>query len=57
MDCYLYGLSTIFFRNLANKVVDENNMADLLFDRQNLLIWESECNNNEVVIAALAKSL
>ncbi|CAD8199476.1 unnamed protein product [Paramecium octaurelia] len=57
MDCCLYGLSTIFFRNLANLVVDENDLATLLYDRENLLIWETECNNNEVVISALAKSL
>ncbi|CAK61057.1 unnamed protein product (macronuclear) [Paramecium tetraurelia] len=57
IDCCLYGLSTIFFRNLADQVVDENNLAELLYDRENLLIWETECNNNEVVISALAKSL
>lgn len=26
-------------------------------DRINLLIWETECNNNEVIIATLAKYL
>lgn len=57
MDCCLYGLSTIFFRNLANQAVDDNNLAGLLLDRENLLMWETECNNNEVVISALAKTL
>ncbi|CAD8205585.1 unnamed protein product [Paramecium pentaurelia] len=57
MDCCLYGLSTIFFRNLANQSIDDNNLAELILDRENLLIWETECNNNEVVISALAKTL
>ncbi|CAD8116176.1 unnamed protein product [Paramecium sonneborni] len=57
IDCCLYGLSIIFFRNLANQAVDENKFADLIPDRVNLLIWETECNNNEAVILALAKTL
>jgi ubiquitin thioesterase protein OTUB2 len=32
-------------------------MKEALFDRENLLIWEKECNSNEIVIEALAKYL
>jgi hypothetical protein len=56
-DGVFYGLSTIFFRNLANYVVEFSEMKEALFDRENLLIWEKECNSNEIVIEALAKYL
>lgn len=32
-------------------------MKDLVEDRINLLTWESECNNNEIIIATLARYL
>ncbi|CAD8207047.1 unnamed protein product [Paramecium pentaurelia] len=57
IDGYLYGLSTIFFRNYSNYIVDLSINKDAVYDRENLLKWEEECNSNEVVIAELAKQL
>ncbi|CAD8108147.1 unnamed protein product [Paramecium primaurelia] len=57
IDGYLYGLSTIFFRNYSNQIVDLSINKDAVFDREKLLKWEEECNSNEVVIAELAKQL
>ncbi|CAK61034.1 unnamed protein product (macronuclear) [Paramecium tetraurelia] len=57
IDGCFYGLSTIFFRNLAQKVVDLDEIASNTFGTQNLLLWETECNENEIVIAAFAKYL
>ncbi|CAD8124003.1 unnamed protein product [Paramecium sonneborni] len=57
VDGCLYGLSTIFFRNYSNQVVDFSENKDAVYDRVNLLNWEEECNSNEVVIAELAKQL
>jgi len=33
IDSYFYGLSTIFFRNVSNLVVESSPNKDLLFDR------------------------
>ncbi|CAD8108141.1 unnamed protein product [Paramecium primaurelia] len=57
IDGCLYGLSTIFFRNYSNYIVDLSINKDAVFDRDNLFKWEEECNSNEVVIAELAKQL
>ncbi|CAD8128194.1 unnamed protein product [Paramecium sonneborni] len=57
VDACLYGLSTIFFRNYSNYIVDFSEKKDALYDRENLLKWEEECNSNEVIIAELAKQL
>ncbi|CAK65250.1 unnamed protein product (macronuclear) [Paramecium tetraurelia] len=57
IDGCLYGLSTIFFRNYSNYVVDFSDAKDAVYDREKLLNWEEECNSNEVVIAELAKQL
>ncbi|CAD8124005.1 unnamed protein product [Paramecium sonneborni] len=57
VDGCLYGLSTIFFRNYSNYVVDFSENKDAVYDRVNLLNWEEECNSNEVVIVELAKQL
>jgi hypothetical protein len=32
-------------------------MKDHVYDKENLLTWEVECNSNEIVIAELAKFL
>ncbi|CAD8211944.1 unnamed protein product [Paramecium octaurelia] len=57
IDGCLYGLSTLFFRNYSNYVIDFSDAKDAVFDREKLLNWEEECNSNEVVIAELAKQL
>ncbi|CAD8119242.1 unnamed protein product [Paramecium sonneborni] len=55
---FLYTLSTIFFRNLSDYLIENNhNMKQLVEDKQNLLIWEQECDNNEVIINELAQYL
>ncbi|CAK69116.1 unnamed protein product (macronuclear) [Paramecium tetraurelia] len=57
VDSCLYGLSTIFFRNYSNYVIENSEIKDAIDDKINLLRWEMECNNNELVISELAKSL
>ncbi|CAD8211925.1 unnamed protein product [Paramecium octaurelia] len=57
IDGCLYGLSTLFFRNYSNYVIDFSDAKDAVYDREKLLYWEEECNSNEVVIAELAKQL
>ncbi|CAD8168975.1 unnamed protein product [Paramecium octaurelia] len=52
-----YFLSTLFFRNLSNQLLEHSEMKALVEDRENLLIWETECNNNEIIIATLAQQL
>lgn len=32
-------------------------MKDFVLDKENLLIWEAECNSNEVIIKLLAENL
>ncbi|CAD8185794.1 unnamed protein product [Paramecium octaurelia] len=56
---FLYALSTIFFRNLSYYLVEQDAEAKTLIGDQqnNLLIWETECNSNEIVIMLLAKYL
>ncbi|CAD8205561.1 unnamed protein product [Paramecium pentaurelia] len=57
IDGCLYGLTTIFFRNLANKAVELNQLINHNFDSQILFQWEVECNDNEIVISSLANFL
>ncbi|CAD8185789.1 unnamed protein product [Paramecium octaurelia] len=57
IDGCLYGLSTIFFRNLAYYVVENSEEKDMIDDQQALLKWEAECNSNEIVIKLLADYL
>ncbi|CAD8182322.1 unnamed protein product [Paramecium octaurelia] len=57
VDSCLYGLSTIFFRNYSNYVIENSEVKDAIDDKINLLVWEMECNNNELVISELAKGL
>jgi hypothetical protein len=49
-----YGASTIFFRNLANYLVDFSELKDAIYDRETLLKWEEECNCNEIIIQIFA---
>ncbi|CAK63076.1 unnamed protein product (macronuclear) [Paramecium tetraurelia] len=51
------NLSTIFLRNLCDAVLECSEMKEYCLDRENLLIWEAECNNNEIIIQALASQL
>jgi ubiquitin thioesterase protein OTUB2 len=44
-------------RNLSDFIIENSEYKNLLYDRENLLIWETECNSNEIVIAELAKYL
>ena len=37
--------------------MESDELRDLVFDKENLLIWEKECNNNEPIISLLAKHL
>ncbi|CAD8071604.1 unnamed protein product [Paramecium primaurelia] len=53
----LYFLSTIFFRNLSNQLLEYSDMKTYVEDRINLITWETECNNNEIIIATLAQQL
>ncbi|CAD8211923.1 unnamed protein product [Paramecium octaurelia] len=57
IDGCLYGLSTLFFRNYSNYIIDFSDAKGAVNDREKLLNWEEECNSNEVVIAELAKRL
>ncbi|CAD8185791.1 unnamed protein product [Paramecium octaurelia] len=52
-----HNLSTIFLRNLCDNILEFSELKDLCLDRENLLIWEAECNSNEVIIQALASKL
>ncbi|CAK77406.1 unnamed protein product (macronuclear) [Paramecium tetraurelia] len=52
-----YFLSTLFFRNLSNQLQEHSEMKAYVEDRENLLKWETECNNNEIVVATLAQQL
>jgi hypothetical protein len=54
IDGIFYGLTIIFFRNLSNYIIEFSDIKEALLDRENLLIWEAECNNNEIVISSLA---
>ncbi|CAD8116112.1 unnamed protein product [Paramecium sonneborni] len=56
-DGIFYGLATIFFRNLANYALEFNELKECVQDRNNLLIWELECNSNEIVIDSLSQCL
>ncbi|CAD8098184.1 unnamed protein product [Paramecium sonneborni] len=56
-DGCFYGLSTIFFRNISIHALDQNELKNMVTDRENLLIWETECNNNEIVIQSLSNFL
>lgn len=52
---FLNPLSVIFLRNLCFKfVMESDDFRDIVFDKENLLIWEKECNNNEPIIVLLA---
>lgn len=44
-------------RNLSNLLIEKSEIRDLLFDKENLLIWEKECINYEPIISLLAKHL
>ncbi|CAD8120479.1 unnamed protein product [Paramecium sonneborni] len=57
IDGCLYGLSTLFFRNLSYYVVENSDQKELVYDKNTLLAWETECNSNEVVISLLSKYL
>ncbi|CAD8212422.1 unnamed protein product [Paramecium pentaurelia] len=57
IDSCLYGLSTIFFRNYSDYIIENSEIKEAIFDKQNLLLWEMECNSNETVIAELARNL
>ncbi|CAD8106410.1 unnamed protein product [Paramecium primaurelia] len=57
IDSCLYGLSTIFFRNYSDYIIENSEIKEAINDKQNLLLWEQECNNNEAVIAELARNL
>ncbi|CAD8078644.1 unnamed protein product [Paramecium sonneborni] len=56
-DAFLYGLQTIFLRNLSAYYLEESEFKDVVYDKENLLIWETECNTNEVIIKMLAQQL
>ncbi|CAD8078646.1 unnamed protein product [Paramecium sonneborni] len=56
-DGCFYCLSTIFFRNLSDRLLDNSELKDQVYDRINLLTWETECNNNEIIISILAQYL
>ena len=57
-DGFFNALTVIFLRNLAFKLVMESDeFRDVVFDKENLLIWEKECNNNEPIIKLLAENL
>ncbi|CAD8092768.1 unnamed protein product [Paramecium primaurelia] len=53
---FLYTLSTLFFRNLSDYLVEQDQEIKTFIgdDQKNLLIWETECNSNEIVINQLA---
>ncbi|CAD8110845.1 unnamed protein product [Paramecium sonneborni] len=57
VDGCFYGLSTIFFRNYSDYIINQSEMKETIYDREKLLQWEQECDNNETVISELAKSL
>ncbi|CAD8119236.1 unnamed protein product [Paramecium sonneborni] len=57
IDGCLYGLSTIFFKNLSNYLVSISDQKDLVTDQETILLWEKECNSNEFVISLLANYL
>ncbi|CAK72061.1 unnamed protein product (macronuclear) [Paramecium tetraurelia] len=56
-DGFLYCLQTIFFRNLSYQYLEKSEFKDIVLDKENLLIWEEECNTNEVIIKLLAQEL
>lgn len=56
MDGCFYGLSIVFFRNYANYVTRNSDNKEQVIDIDNLLIWEEECNYNEIVIYELSKA-
>ncbi|CAD8156771.1 unnamed protein product [Paramecium octaurelia] len=56
-DGFLYCLQTIFFRNLSYLYLEKSDFKDIVLDKENLLIWEEECNTNEVIIKLLAQEL
>lgn len=55
LEGFLNPLSVIYLRNLCYKfVIESDEYRDMVFDKENLLIWEKECNNNEPIIVLLA---
>ncbi|CAD8062221.1 unnamed protein product [Paramecium primaurelia] len=56
-DGFLYCLQTLFFRNLSYHFLEQSDLKDVVLDKENLLIWEEECNTNEVIIKLLAEQL
>ncbi|CAD8197422.1 unnamed protein product [Paramecium pentaurelia] len=52
-----YNLSSIFLRNLCDTILELSEMKDQCLDRENLLIWEAECNYNEIIVQILAQQL
>ncbi|CAD8106452.1 unnamed protein product [Paramecium primaurelia] len=57
IDGYFFALTTIFFRNISYYVASKSELAENIFDKDNLLIWGEECNNNEIIIKELAEFL
>ncbi|CAD8171873.1 unnamed protein product [Paramecium pentaurelia] len=57
VDGCFYALSTIFFRNLSLYFIDQSEYKGNFQEKDTLLQWEVECNNNEIVIALLAQQL
>ncbi|CAD8168969.1 unnamed protein product [Paramecium octaurelia] len=56
-DGYFYALSTIFFRNLSLHFIEQSEHKDIFTEKDSLLLWEAECNSNEIVISILAQQL
>lgn len=50
-------LTIIFLRNLAFSLIKKFKKENLIYDMDNLLKWEIECDNNDVVISVLTEYL
>ncbi|CAD8073597.1 unnamed protein product [Paramecium sonneborni] len=58
VDGYFNPLTVIFLRNLCLHLVEtDQDEQNNLVEKETLLKWEEECNQNEVVINLLAKHL
>ncbi|CAD8078652.1 unnamed protein product [Paramecium sonneborni] len=57
IDGCFYALSTIFFKNLSLFIIEQGEFKDHFLEKEVLLKWEQECNDNEIVISSLAKYL
>lgn len=57
IDGCFFALTTIFFRNISHYVASKSELAENVFDKEKLLIWGEECNNNEIIIKELSEFL